>query len=54
MIGKEVVAMAKVKLIGDVQLDFDVKYGLDRDLVIAVYSVSADGMKTFVFHWRED
>jgi hypothetical protein len=40
--------MARVKLIGDVQLEFDVKYGLDKDLVITVYSVSADGMKTFI------
>ncbi|MFZ8785644.1 hypothetical protein [Thermocrinis sp.] len=40
--------MAKVKLIGDVQLEFEVKYGLERDLVITVYSVSADGMKTFI------
>ena len=36
--------MAKVKLIGDVQLEFEVKYGLEGDLVITVYSVSADGV----------
>jgi len=40
--------MAKVKLVGDLHLEFEVKYGLDRDLVISVYSVSADGMKTFI------
>jgi hypothetical protein len=40
--------MAKVKLVGDLQLEFEVKYGLDRDLVITVYSVSADGMKAFI------
>ncbi len=40
--------MAKVKLVGDLELEFDVKYGLERDLVITVYSVSADGMKTFI------
>ncbi len=40
--------MAKVKLVGDLELEFEVKYGLERDLVITVYSVSADGMKTFI------
>ncbi len=40
--------MAKVKLVKDLELEFDVKYGLERDLVITVYSVSADGMKTFI------
>lgn len=35
--------MAKVKLVGDLELEFDVKYGLERDLVITVYSVSANG-----------
>jgi hypothetical protein len=40
--------MAKVRLVGDVQLEFEVRYGLEGDLVITVYSVSADGMKTFI------
>jgi len=40
--------MAKVKLVGDVQLEFEVKYGLEGDLVITVYSVSAEGVKTFI------
>jgi hypothetical protein len=46
LIGGE--AMAKVKLIGDVQLEFEVKFGLERDLVITVYAISANGMKAFV------
>ena len=40
--------MAKVRLVRDLQLEFEVKHGLERDLVITVYSVSADGMKTFI------
>jgi hypothetical protein len=40
--------MARVKLVGDLQLEFEVKYGLERDLVITVYSVSANEMKTFI------
>jgi len=40
--------MAKVKLVGDLELEFDVKYGLERDLVITVYAVSIPHMKTFI------
>ena len=41
--------MAKVRLEGDVRLEFEVKYGLDQDLVIKVHAVPVgDGKHVLV------
>ncbi len=41
--------MAKVKLVGDLELEFDVKYGLDQDLVIRVHEIPlGDGKRVLI------